>query len=176
MVFAVFKDHPRVIVTKLSPQEMQKYLTRPDPSRTINDKPAVKPAFEGTEFIGIIGSDSAMGLAIPNQDPKKEQARQRQISYFMRGVQISKKHARGTIGGLIALPVDTFIVAQREGDDFSALKGKVGDRPILATIQSPAHNRASSTQVKKKLKTHKPIDQMVDPAVIKIIHKDRLYQ
>jgi nicotinic acid mononucleotide adenylyltransferase len=74
------------------------------------------------------------------------------------------------------LPVDTFIVAQREGDDLTSLKGKVGDRPILAIIQSTAHKHASSTLVKKTLKEHKPIDQMVDAAVIKIIEEDRLYQ
>ncbi len=72
MVFAVFKDNPHVIVTKLTPQEMQSKLTKPDDSHTISEKPVVKTAFEGTDFIGIIGSDTARKLAVSSEDPQKE--------------------------------------------------------------------------------------------------------
>ena len=80
MLFSIFKDHPHVIVTKLSPQEMQSHLTLHAPSRTIAEKPTVTPAFEDLKFIGIIGSDTANKLAIPHDDPKKEEERKKQIA------------------------------------------------------------------------------------------------
>jgi len=145
-------------------------------SCAIAGKPAVKSAFEDAKFIGIIGSDTARKLAIPHEDAAKERERQKEIGVFMRGIQVTQKHAQDTAGGVIALPVEAFIVAQREGDDLSALKGKVEDRPILATIQSATHKQVSSTLVKKMLQQQKPIDQMVDPKVRKIIEAERLYQ
>lgn len=175
MLFSVFKDHPRVIVTNLSPREMQHHLTVPDPSHTIDGKPIVKPAFEGTEFVGIVGSDSAIGLGIPLEDPEKEKAREKYLTVFMRGIQVADKHARGTIGGLIGIPVNAFIVAERDGEDVSVLKDKIGDRPILAIIQNTNHAHVSSTKVKKRLRDSQSLDEMVDSKVNKIIHEDRLY-
>ncbi len=176
MLFSVFKDHPHIIVTKLSPKEMQEHLTLPDPSHSIAEKPAVTPAFTDVKFIGIIGSDTANKLAIPQEDPKKEEERKKHLSVYMRGIQITDKHARDTAGGVIALPIDAFIVAQREGDDLSALKGKVDDRTILSMIQSKAHPHASSTLVKKTLKAGQSVDHMVDPGVLQIIQENKLYQ
>lgn len=176
MLFSIFKDHPHVIVTKLSPQEMQSHLTLHDPSRTIAKKPAVTPAFKDLKFIGIIGSDTARKLDIPLDDAKKEEERKKHSSVFMRGIQITDKHARDTAGGVIALPVDGFIVNHREGDDLSALKGKVDDRSILSVIKSQAHPGSSSTLVKETLKAGQPIDHMVDSNVLQIIQENKLYQ
>lgn len=175
MLFSVFKDHPQVIVTKLSPKKMQELLTISDPSHMIDGKPTVKPAFNA-EFIGIIGSDTANKLAIPQKDQKEEEARKRNVRVFMKGIQITSNHAEDTIGGVIALPVDSFIVAQREGDNLSDLNGSVDGRSILAVIQSKAHPHASSTLVKKTLKEGQPINHMVDPNVLKIIQDNKLYQ
>lgn len=44
MLFAVFKDHPRIIVTKFSPIELQTALTITN-SAKIDNLPTVKPAF-----------------------------------------------------------------------------------------------------------------------------------
>lgn len=54
MVFSVFQDHPRVIVTRLTPKDLQKVLTVPAFSK-VKDKLVVNPAFEGVKFIGVIG-------------------------------------------------------------------------------------------------------------------------
>lgn len=94
----------------------------------------------------------------------------------MRGLQVSDKHARDTAGGVIALPVNTFIVAQRKGDDLSLLDNKIGDRTILAIIKSKEHPDASSTLVKKNLKAHQSIEHLVDSNVLHLIQENKLYQ
>jgi len=129
MLYAVFATHPKIIVTRLPPKKLQTTLTVPanlSPSVIIKEQPQiiVKPAFVGTSFIGIIGSDTALGLA-PNEDA---------AATFMTGIQIAKKYQTHTLGGCMALPVKTFIVAIRAGDDLSLLYGKVRNRKIIAII------------------------------------------
>lgn len=166
MIFSAFENDPQIIVTKLPPAELQKLLTLPDDKRRINDKPTVKPAFEGEEFIGIIGSDVALEMS-HNAEA---------LAPFMQGVQIPDKYKEHTIGGIISLPVKKFIVTKRAGDDLTPLNSKVGDRPIMATLQSDETQGHSSTAVKKALKEEKSIDTMVDEHVKKIIDENQLYQ
>lgn len=165
MVFSIFQDHPTVIVTRLTPKDLQEALTIPDLSK-VKDKPVVKPAFEGMEFIGVIGSDTALWLE-PNE---------KAFSAFMTGIQIPKKYQTHTLGGLMALPAESFIVALREGDDLGPLKGKIRDREILAVIESEHERTLSSTAVKKALKKGEPITSMVNAPVLEIIERHGLYQ
>lgn len=165
MVFSVFQDHPTVIVTRLSPKDLQDKLTVPTFLK-VKDKTIVKPAFEGVEFIGIVGSDTALSLA-PNE---------KALSTFMTGLQISEKYQTHTLGGLMALPAESFIVTLREGDDLSSLNGKIRDRKILAVIESEQEQTLSSTAVKKALKKGVSITPMVSEPVIEIIKKHGLYQ
>jgi nicotinic acid mononucleotide adenylyltransferase len=76
----------------------------------------------------------------------------------------------------MALPVESFIVALREGDDLTPLKEKVGKRAILAVIASENERTLSSTAVKKALKQRKSINSMVSHPVIEIIEKYGLYR
>lgn len=167
MLFAVFKDHPHIIVTCYNPQELQNTLAITDPSRFINGKPTVKAAFSGTEFIGIIGSDVAFDLE------KNKEA----CETFMQGIQVPDKYKVHTLGSVISLPVDSFIVLAREDDDVSLLKGKLRDRKIIAVLPSSANRKQlSSSLVRKTLKNGGKIDLLVPSSIISIIEKNNLYQ
>ena len=76
----------------------------------------------------------------------------------------------------MALPVDSFIVALREGDDLSVLKGNIREKEILATLESKKEKTLSSTAVKKALTKGNSIHSMVSEPVIKIIEKQGLYR
>ncbi|WVX66682.1 Nucleotidyl transferase family protein [Candidatus Bealeia paramacronuclearis] len=165
MLFSAFEHHPHVIVTRLSPLEMQKSLMVLDEVRFVFGKPAVKSAFPGTQFIGIVGSDTAYSLS-PNPEA---------LESFMTGIEIPEKYKEHTLGGLMAAPVDSFILALREGNDISDLKGKIGERPIIATIESSSQKDTSSTKIKKALQSGKSIENTVGPNVAKIIEKNKLY-
>lgn len=162
MLFASFADDPHVIVTRLTPYELQKLLTTENPS-----KPGyVLPKLEGIHFIGLIGSDTARYLA-PNPEALKT---------FMTGKIIEDQHKEHTLGGLMAIPVVSFIVALREGDNLQVLQGRIGDRSIEAVIQSKNYKDTSSTKVKKALREEGEIIPMVGPQVAEIINSRGLYQ
>jgi nicotinic acid mononucleotide adenylyltransferase len=165
MVFSAFADHPKVIVTRLSPQDMQRYLTKPSAQQSPEGKPMIEVAIPGLEFIGIVGSDTALAISKP------EAARP-----FLTGLQVPEKYHNSTLGGLMALPAKTFIVAMRTGDDISSLNNSIIDRPIIAVIQSEKEQSLSSTRVKKALKAGEAIGRMVSPGVAKIITENGLYQ
>lgn len=165
MVFSVFRNHPTVIVTRLTPKDLQAVLTVSDISK-VKNKRVVKPAFERMKFIGVIGSDTALWL----------DSNEKAFSAFMTGIQIPEKYQTQTLGGLMALPAESFIVALREGDDLSSLKGKIRDREIFAVIESEYERTLSSTAVKKALKKGKPITPMVSTPVLEIIEKHGLYK
>lgn len=166
MLFAVFKDHPKIIVTQLKPKDLQLTLTVPALKITTNNKPTVKPAFVETKFIGLIGSDTALSLGA-----NKEAA-----STFMAGIEIPTKYAAHTLGGCMALPVNSFIVAMRAHDDLTSLNGKVHNREIVAVIESENEQIVSSTRVKKELKQGHNISTMLSKPVIEIITKYGLYK
>lgn len=165
MIFSAFKKHPKVIVTKLSPSQLQIILMKNDKS-LVAGKPSVKTRLIGTEYIGIIGSDTALETS---KDPRKS-------SVFMRGIQIPEKYKEHTIAGIIALPVNRFIVSLRAGDSIDSLKGMFSDRPIMKEI-STGYIDLSSTKVRKMIKNGCALDEgFVSKGVKKIIEKYDLYQ
>lgn len=164
MLFATFKDHPKVIVTRLNPQDLQGVLMQDNESHLIAGKPSVKSSIEDVKYIGIIGSDTALGMM---EDQKKR-------SIFMRGIKISDKYKEHTIGGLMAIPVSEFVISVRTGDSLDQLEGKIEDRPILKSIVAP-HPEASSTNVRKLLKSGGSIEHLVNAEVAKIIKNNKLY-
>ncbi|MGL5784565.1 MAG: hypothetical protein ACRCYZ_03765 [Alphaproteobacteria bacterium] len=151
MLFDLFKDHPRIIVTRYSPQKLQTTL--------------LAPKFEGIEFVGVIGSDVALWLA-------SEKASSRA---FMSGVTITPEHENHTWGGAIALPVNSFIVSMRAGDDLSALQGTLGGRKIAKTITLKKYGAISSALIKNLIKNEKFVDDWISDPVTKIIKKNELY-
>jgi nicotinic acid mononucleotide adenylyltransferase len=164
MLFSVFENDPHVIVTRLPPKALQDLLTTPNPDRLIKGKSTVYPKIPGLNFVGVIGSDVALGMA---EDDKKR-------SVFMEGVVVSEAHKNTTIGGIIALPVQEFILSKRARDDVSSLKGQLGDRPITHEIISD-HHELSSTRIREHLKASKPVDSMINPPVLDIIKEHHLY-
>ncbi|WP_165780811.1 nicotinate-nicotinamide nucleotide adenylyltransferase [Holospora curviuscula] len=165
MLFAAFANHPKVIVTKLTSAELQGVLMKRDES-LVAGKPSVKTTFIGTEYIGVIGSDTALETS---KDLKK-------LSVFMRGIQIPEKYKEHTIGGIIAIPVQSFIVSLRAGDSIDSLKGVFSDRPIVKTI-STDYIDLSSTKVRKIIKNGSALDKsFVSQGVKEIIEKYNLYQ
>lgn len=165
MLSSSFRTHPKVIVTKMNSQDLQKTLTVDNPAQEINGKPTVKNFLPGTEFIGIIGSDTALDTV---KDKKK-------LSVFMEGIRIPEKYKENTIGGIIALPVNSFIISQRQGDNLDSLEGKIGRRPILHIVQTK-YPDISSTKIKTFLKEGKPISEFISSGVLEIIKKYDLYK
>jgi nicotinic acid mononucleotide adenylyltransferase len=165
MLFATFANHPKVMVTKLAPGALQNILMEPA-EELIAGKPSVKTTFPGAEYIGIIGSDTALETS---RDPKK-------LSIFMQGIQIPEKYKEHTIGGIIAIPVKSFIVGLRAGDSIDSLKGVFSDRPIVRAIATDCLN-LSSTKVRKAIRSGATLDEgFVNTEVKEIIEKYSLYK
>lgn len=81
MLFETFKNHPRVIVTKMTPIALQQTLMKPS-ATLVAGKPSVISKIEDVQYIGIVGSDVVIETS---KDPKKQ-------SVFMMGIQIPKKY------------------------------------------------------------------------------------
>jgi cytidyltransferase-like protein len=148
MLFSIFKNNKKVIVTKLNPQELQKNLIN------INAK-----------YIGIIGSDLAL-YGVKNKKAREE---------FMSGKKITKEFKEHTQGCIMALPVKSFIVAIRSGDSIKNLNNKIGNRKILAIVETKFAD-ISSTKIRDSIKNKKPINSLVNHTTDKIIKKYKLYQ
>ncbi len=149
MLFSVFKDHPNVIVTRMPPKALQEALQLPT-----------------TRFIGIVGTDTALYLA-PNPETSK---------VYMTGIPIPEEYALHTWGCCMALPVNSFIVTKRHGDDISCLNGYIRERPILALIHNKQEDSISCTNLKKLLNSNQPIDHLVSPSIASIIDQHHLYR
>jgi pimeloyl-ACP methyl ester carboxylesterase/nicotinic acid mononucleotide adenylyltransferase len=172
---ALFADNPHIIITRLSPLEVQRDLTKIVSGQTIRGYPVVEAQDETVEFIGLIGSDTALNLAIPSHNEGEEANRKKRLQVFMRGVAIPEKHAETTIGSIMALPVSRFIVGHRDGDNLALLNGVVGDRPISEVYGNEQAKLASSTLVKQRLRNGESVDDLVDLQVNKIIFRYNLY-
>lgn len=175
MLFALFAGDPQVIVTRLSPLNIQRALTKEFPDDTIRGYPTVRPRAKNLTLFGLIGSDTALNLGIPTDNKQTEALRKKHLQVFMRGVSIPEKYAQATIGSIMALPVSQFIVGLRNGDDLEVLDGRVGDRLIASVYQHRCTDYASSTLVKQRLKNGESVDNLLDPAVLEIILKHNLY-
>jgi cytidyltransferase-like protein len=155
MMEGVYKTDARVILTHLFPGEVQDRLS---------------PLFGKVEIVGIVGSD-LVKEQLTSPDKEKISA------IFMRGVTIPAKHAKTTIGALMALPATSFIVNLRNEDDLSHLNGMFGDRPIRELVKfGPPFSQLSSTQVRNAVKQQLPISEMVTPNVAAVIQALGLYK
>lgn len=151
MLFAVYKDHPKVIVSTFAPKMLQD---------------ALLPTFATNTFIGILGSDTALYLA-PNPETSV---------VYMTGLKIAEEYYEHTWGSCMAVPVSSFIVAERAGDDISHLQGMLRERPIIATFGMDDKRSISSTALKKALANNETIDSVVSPPIRDLIEKHKLYR
>ncbi len=161
MLFSLYKTNPKVLISKLTPQQLQHLLTKNVAKG--NKAPRIASS-EGTDYIGILGSDTALSTA---KDKKK-------LSIFMRGIAIPDKYREHTIGGIMTIPVKKFIVLLRNDDNLEPLKGKIGDRDILTIIPSPSKT-ASSSIAKVKIREGKPLENILSPSIIDTIKESNLY-
>ena len=185
MLFEAFKDDPNIIVTRLSPYELQTLFTQqvsPNHSDIVVKIPGLK-------FFGLIGSD------IP---PTFYEKMQQYVPNFMKGTVITPDRMFNTFGAVDALPVERYFIALRKGapQEIKEMKEFVGKSVTVFKPRSKV-NRISSTEFKKQyreelmsttaltaeekvpLRDEKDItltaETMVHPAVFRFILNNNLY-
>lgn len=153
MVASVYRENPKVFVTAWSPKKLLEKFA---------------PIADQITVIGIIGSD----VVTENLLGPDEQLSEKYRSVFMRGLPLKEKHYADTIGALMALKAEAFLVALRGGVDLSYLNRKIADRPIHKLIQS---RECSSTQVRRAIQNGEPFESLVSFSVQAIIKQEGLY-
>lgn len=153
MIASIYQKHPKVLYTYWTPKQLQD---------------AFSPLTNDLEVIGVIGSDVITDTLM---GPDEELSKKYQ-SVFMRGIPLTEKHYNDTVGALMALKADSFLVALRGDIDLSYLKGNVHDRPIRGLIRSDNY---SSTEVRNAIQNKQPFEHFVSLPVETIIKLDGLY-
>ncbi|AIK95998.1 nicotinate-nicotinamide nucleotide adenylyltransferase [Candidatus Odyssella acanthamoebae] len=165
MIFAVFKDDPRVIVTRLSPAKIQEVFAK---RQSPNSKDIVVK-IPGLKFKGIIGSD------IPQTFYEKMQEN---VPNFMGGTVISPERRDTTYGAVDALPVESYVIALRDNapEGIQFMDSFVG-KPVNCFLEpTPFCRSYSSSEIKLRLREGKPISNMVYPSVEHMIDEKDLYE
>lgn len=160
MVFSVYASDPRVIVTRLPPEDLQKTLTIP------KEEPNLVSPIENIKFIGIVGSDNALKQWKSPSDEFK----------FMGNNKIPPRYFSHFYGELMAIPAEEFIVAVRNDDNLAVLNGKVSGRQITAIIEDENTKYISSTLVKNLIKKSGKVNAYVSKSVAEIILENDLYK
>ncbi len=153
LIASIYKNNPKVLITYWTPKELQDKFFK---------------ITSDIEVIGIIGSDVILERLM---GPDKELSEKYQ-KVFMRGLPIPEKHYEDTVGGIMALKANSFIVALRGDIDLTHLNGKVNDRPIKAFIHS---SDISSTKIRNAIKEDKDFQQFISTEVGTIIKQEGLY-
>jgi cytidyltransferase-like protein len=153
MIASIYQEHPKVLLTYWTPKELQDKFT---------------PFANDIDVVGIIGSDVVTETLM---GPDKELS-EKYRSVFMRGIPLKEKHYEDTVGALMALKANSFLVALRGEIDLSHVDGKIYDRSICAFIPSKDN---SSTEVRNAIKNQKPFEQFLSFPVQAIIKQEGLY-
>ncbi len=151
MIAGIYRDHPKVLLTDWFPKLLQeRFLTAP------------------IEKIGIIGSDIITDKLLS----KDRNFAHKYDQMFMRGIPLKEGHYRSSIGAIIALKIDAFIVSLRDGCDLTHLDGRVVDREIVGSIQASG---CSSTQVRNLIGMRCEFEHLVSPSVAALIKGEGMY-
>lgn len=173
MLHKLYEKDPKVIFTYLNSREVQQLFTI-----HLKNIKNVRNGFLisdlNIEFIGIIGSDTALWLLNSKKNGEEEIYRKKMLDMFMRGIEVSNEYANNSFGNIICLPVNKFIIALRNNDILS-MQDKIAGRPIMALIKSNTTQTISSTQVKKFIKEDKNTDEVLNPIIGEIIRIENLY-
>ncbi|NGX48590.1 MAG: nicotinate-nucleotide adenylyltransferase [Candidatus Anoxychlamydiales bacterium] len=153
MIASIYKDNPKVLITYWLPKELQDKF-----SLIVDD----------VKVIGIIGSDVILERLV---GPDKVLSEKYQ-KVFMRGMPLPEKHYKDTVGGLMALKADAFIVALLGDIDLTYLNGKINDRFIRGFIQS---KEISSTRVRNAINEQRAFEEFLAFEVQAIIKQEGLY-
>lgn len=141
MLELVFLNHPQVLVTRLSPGKLQKIIMKPS---CLNNQ-LLEPALGLSKIIGVVGSDTALALSIPESNSDKELKRVEHLAIFMRGLSIPEAFFEHSLGCVMALGAEAFIVGLRSVDKnrFEMLRSEkhfyLADRRIEAVIPIDEH-------------------------------------
>lgn len=153
MIASVYQENPRVLLTHWTPKALQDNFSK---------------ISEDLEIISIIGSD-VITEKLMGPDRTLSDKYQK---VFMRGISLDEKHYEDTVGALMALKADSFLVALRGDLNLSHLNGKVHDRPIRAFIQSV---ETSSTEVRKAISAKQPFEHLLAFSVQALAKQEGLY-
>lgn len=152
MLESIYKEHPKVLITKLTPAEMQEKF---------------RPLFKEIEFSVVQGSD------VINQyvnDATYD-------NLWMKGLPIREtkpEHANTSLGAIMAIPATRVIAFKREGGDLSYLGKTYKNLPI--TILTPlSFAELSSTKARSAVQKKENLSGVVPPEVLTIIHENKLY-
>lgn len=129
-----------IILSYLSPLKIQQKLT-------VRTKNTVKSKF--FPITGIIGADIAYDLERENKNPAVEKLRQLRQKDFMRGVPLSADF-NDSVSCSIAIPVDDFIVALREGYRYEDIPPNICGRKIRAIVDTNEYRGLSSSAIRKR--------------------------
>jgi len=153
MLESLYAHHPKVLVTKLMPADMQDKL---------------QPLFHHAKFSVVLGSDIVNTYINTNQYD----------AIWMQGLSIRHthpNHATTSTGAIMAIPAEQVIAFNREADDLSFLKGIYKGRPVVL-LTAKDFAGLSSTQTRFCARQGDSLSDMVPPEVAKIIRENRLYQ
>lgn len=138
LLFLIFKDHPQVIVTSKNPKQLQDFFFSQE----------IASVLTKDSFIGILGEDNALGLGKACADPLCEQLRRDHLAIYMRGLPIPSQYECHSLGSIMALPVESFVVNLRTRQNLDELDGAIGDRKIIAFTKA---EQRSSSEIKKNV-------------------------
>lgn len=153
MITSIYLDNPKVLVTFWSPKELQDRFSK---------------AAGETEIIGIIGSD-VVTEKLMGPDAT---LRAKYQKVFMRGIPLEETHFNDTVGAIMALKANAFVVALRNGIDLSYLGNKLDDRQIIGFISSTGH---SSTEVRNLIMNKQRFEHLVSFPVQAFIKQKAMY-
>lgn len=153
MLHQLYEKHPKVLITKLMPADMQGLLA---------------PLFDDIKFSVIVGSDIIQTYIKTSQYD----------DIWMKGLPIRKtnpEHANTSTGAIMAVPAEQVIAFNREGDDLSYLKGGYKSRPTII-LTTKVNTDLSSTKARLAIKQKRSLAEMVAPEVQKVIDENGLYK
>ncbi len=153
MIAHLYQDNPRVLFTYWSPKELQDRFSK---------------IADSVEVVGIIGSDVVTEKLMSADTALSA----KYCKVFMRGIPLKEKHFYDTVGGIMALKANSFVVALRDNTDLSYLDNKIYDRPISGYILSTEH---SSTEVRNAIADKKPFEHHLSFPVQTIIKEEEMY-
>jgi nicotinic acid mononucleotide adenylyltransferase len=153
MLERLYKDHPKVLITALSPAEMQELLM---------------PHFNDIKFSVVQGSDVIMQYINNNEYD----------DLWMQGISIKRnkpEHSNTSLGAIMAIPAKRVIAFNRDKEDLSFIGKTYKNRPIII-LTAPSQTDLSSTKARHTIKDGQNLSGMVPPEVLEIIQKNKLYQ
>lgn len=166
MVKSVYHSHPKVLLTYLTPFQLQQKLLNPILTGQI-------------QWTALFGSDIVIDHWNNPDRVKKQKAEER----FMQGIVLPEEHRTTTLGAIWALKASAFLIFRRAEDGLTLAKfedGMFAGRLVTALLTpSDAVIAISSTKVKKAVKAGALIEEItesVSPPVAALIAANNLYK